>query len=179
MRNRIIALTILLVIAILGYGYWRVSSYGWFYISIYDISDNDKKYQNIKDAKIQLLGSEGNVLAEGRSDSRHGVVYLSHPEVGFCVEEQSRVPYSKDNRQEWYDCYEMQSKWIVGWAGDVKYMDLEFDKCLLMKIPVTVSESKGDWTLWWVPHPHIGGKPSTYFSISIQVDSAKCKVFEL
>ena len=122
-----------------------------------------------------LMDSGGNVLAEGKSDSRHGVVYLSHPEVGFCVEEESRAFISKENRKKWYDCYEKQSKWLMGWVKSVKYMELAFDKCHLKKIPVSVSESKGDWWLWWVPHPHIGGKPSTYFNIGISVDGANCR----
>ncbi len=179
MLKKILALTAVLMIFIMGYGYWRVSNYGWLYLSLRDVSGQERKYQLIKNAKIILLDSDGNVLAEGKSDSRHGVVYMSHPEVGFCVEEESRVPFSKEDRQNWYDCYENQAKWVVEWVRSVKYMDIEFDKCLLKKIPVSVSESRNDWWLWWVPHPHIGGKPSTYFSINVQVDSANCEVKSL
>jgi len=179
MRNKILVLMTLLFILILGYGYWHVSTFGWLYISLYDISDTNRKYQLIRDAKIVILDSNGNMLAEGKSDSRHGVVYLSHPEVGYCVEEESLASFSKDNRQNWYDCHEKQSKWIVKWVRNIKYMDLEFDQCFLKKIPVSVSESKGDWWLWWIPHPHIGGKPFSYFSINIQVDGAKCNALDL
>lgn len=175
MRSKILLLITLLLILILSYGYWHVSTYGWLNISLYDISDKNRKYQQIRSAEILLLDSGGNVLAEGKSDSRHGVVHLSHPEVGFCVEAESQAPFSKDARQNWYDCYEKQSKWLIKWVRSVKYMDLEFDECFLKKIPVSVSESKNDWWLWWVPHPHIGGKPSTYFSINIQVDGINCK----
>ena len=28
--------------------------------------------------------------------------------------------------------------------------------------------------MWWVPLRHIGGKPFTYFSLSISVDGANC-----
>ena len=163
------------MVTILGYGYWRVKTHGWLYISLYDTYGTANKYQQIRGAKIWLMDSGGNVLAEGKSDSLHGVVYLSHPEVGFCVEEESRALFSKEDRKSWYDCYEKQSKWIMGWVRSVKYMDLEFDKCLLEKIPISISESKGDWWLWWVPHPHIGGKPSTYFNISVTVDGGNCR----
>ncbi len=179
MRNKLVALLILLFGLLLGYGYWHVSTYGWLYISLYDISGKNRKFTQIKDAKILLLNSDGDVLAEGKSDSRHGVVYLSHPEVGFCIEEESQAPFFKEDRQKWYDCYEKQSKWFVEWVRSVKYMDLEFNKCLLKKIPVSISESKDDWWLWWIPHPHIGGKPITYFNINIQVDGANCKVLNL
>ena len=176
MFKKTLVLTALIIISIMGYGYWHVSAYGWLNLSLRDISGQERQYRLIKNAKIMFLGSEGNILAEGKSDNRIGVVYLSHPEVGFCVEEESRAPFSKDDRQNWYDCYEKQAKWVVQWIRDVKYIDLEFDTCQLKKIPVTVTESKNDWWLWWVPHPHIGGKPSTYFSINIQVDRENCKV---
>ena len=179
MRIKILAIATLLFLLILGYGYWHVSTFGWLYVSLYDISEKERKYQPIRDARILLLSSDGNILAEGKSDSRNGVVYFSHPEAGFCVEEESLASFSKKNRKKWYECYEKQSKWIVEWVRSVQYMDLEFDKCLLKKIPISVTESKGDWWLWWIPHPHIGGKPTTYFSITIQVDGGDCKVLNL
>lgn len=118
-----------------GYGYWRVSTFGWLYLSLHDVSVQEGKYQLIKDAKIMLLDSDGNVLAKGKSDSRHGVTYLSHPEVGFCVEEESRAPFSEVVRQKLYDCYEKQAKWVVEWARNIKYVDLKCDICHWKKNP--------------------------------------------
>ena len=43
-----------------------------------------------------------------------------------------------------------------------------------MRLPVTSHKSNGDWWLWWVPLPHIGGKPLTYYSLSIYVDGTNC-----
>jgi len=141
------------------------------------ISGEKRMYQLIRSAKIQFLDNDGVTLAEGKSDNRHGTVYVYHPEVGYCVEEESKTPYSSKDRHMWYDCYDKQSKWIINWIRNVKYVDVEFETCVLKKIPVSVSESKGDWWLWWVPHPHIGGKPSTYFRITIEIDKDKCTVF--
>lgn len=179
MIKKTITLAAILLCSIMGYGYWHVLNYGWLHISLRDISDQGREYKLIKNAEINLLDSDGNVLAEGKSDSRIGVVYLSHPEVGSCVEEESKAPFSMDDRQDWYACYEKQAKWIVEWARDVKYMDIKFDECFLKRVPVSVSESKDDWWLWWVPLPHIGGKPSTYFNMNVQIDSANCKVKSL
>ena len=176
MLKKIFALIALSVIVVLGYGYWRVSTYGWLHVSLRDVSGSERGYTLIKDAEITLHDFNGNVLAKGKSDNKHGVVYLAHPEVGFCVEEESRAPFSKDDRQSWYDCYEKQATWVVEWARNAQFMDIAFDQCDLQKIPVSVSEFKDDWWLWWVPHPRIGGQPSTYFSINVQVDSANCSV---
>ena len=177
LRIRVAIAVTAVVIAVLAYGFWHVSTYGWLSVSLWDVTGGG--YESIKDARLIFRDSGGSVLAEGRSDPVHGVVYLNHPEVGFCAEEESRAPYSKDDRERWYACYENQAKWIVGWAGKIKYVDLEFDGCSLKRIPVSVVESKESWWVWWVPLPHGGGKPITNFYINIRVDRANCAVKNL
>ncbi len=166
-------LAAVLILTVLAYGYWYASTYGWLQVSLRDVSG---KIQNsIKNAELTFYDSNNKALAEGRSDGNNGVVYLNHPEAGYCVEEESRKPYSKDDRQSWYDCYEKQAKWTAEWAGKVSNVDLKFGDCSLRHIPVKVSASKGDWWLWWVPLPHQGGKPTGYFYIDIRVDGPKCR----
>jgi hypothetical protein len=176
MFKKILFVITILICFIMGYGYWHVSTYGWLHISIRDTSGQEQKYKLIKNAEIVLRDLNGNVLAEGKSDNQIGVVYLFHPEFGSCVEVEKQAPFSKEARQEWYVCYEKKAKWIVKWARNVKFMNIKFDNCFLKKIPVSVSESKDDWWLWWIPLPHIGGKPSSYFNINVHVDGANCKV---
>ncbi len=173
MGKFIFALVAGLIFAVLAYGYWYASTYGWLEVSIRDVSENS--YYSIKNAEITFYDSSNQALAEGRSDGGIGVVYLKHPEAGYCVEEESRKPFSKDDRQSWYDCYEKQAKWTAKWAGKVRYVDVKFGDCNLRRIPVKVTESKGDWWLWWVPLPHQGGKPTGYFGIIIRVDGPECR----
>ena len=165
------------MIVVLTYGFWHVSTNGWLTVSIRDVAE--QTYESIKDAEIAFLDLDGNLLAEGESFGQYGVVYLKHPEIGFCVEKESRAPYSKDDREKWHTCYEKQVKWIIGWVGKVKYVDLKFDECRLKRIPVSVVESKESWWVWWVPLPHIGGKPITNFYLNIRVDRANCTVKNL
>ena len=40
-------------------------------------------------------------------------------------------------------------------------------------VPVT-SKLYTDWWFWWVPLPHMGGRPIAHFAMSLHVDSAKC-----
>jgi hypothetical protein len=143
-------IAVLLVIFVLSYGYWHVQSHGWLYISLYDISKKDHGGR-ILNSEVVLFDSAGNVLTHGKSDDRYGVVYLSHREVGLCVEEERQAPFSKEARQAWRDCFEKQSRWLVKWVRGVKFVALKFDRCQLEKIPVSVSESMGDWCLWWIP----------------------------
>ncbi len=162
------------IVIVLAFGFWHVSTHGWLDMQIRDIAEHG--YQTVKDAEITFLDSDGNILAAGKSDHVYGVVYLKHPEAGYCVEEESMAPYSERDRERWYACFNKQARWIVGWAGKVRYVDLKFDECSIKRVPVSVVESKGDWWLWWLPLPHMGGKPVTYFSINIRVDGPNCKV---
>jgi hypothetical protein len=63
---------------------------------------------------------------------------------------------------------------LIHWAGRVRFADVKFARCDFKAVPVTLHESREEWWVWWVPLPHIGGKPLTYFSLSISVDGSKC-----
>ena len=52
--------------------------------------------------------------------------------------------------------------------------DVKFAQCELKGVPAISQKSNGDWWLWWVPLPHIGGKPLTYYSMFIHVDGINC-----
>lgn len=66
--------------------------------------------------------------------------------------------------------------WLIGWAGKISSANVKFASCDLKSVPVTLHKSQEDWWLWWVPLPHIGGKPLTYFNLSIRVDGSTCTV---
>jgi hypothetical protein len=47
--------------------------------------------------------------------------------------------------------------------------------CTVSHLPITVSEHPDTWWLWWVPLPHIGGRPFSTFSVDIEIDrNARC-----
>jgi hypothetical protein len=169
-----IGIFVLIAALILGYGYWQVSSHGWLYVSLYDMSRKDD-YGRIKNARMVFVDSEGKVLAQGKSDDRYGVVHVAHPEEGYCTEREQNAPFSREARQAWQKCFDRQSTWLMDWVRDVRYVELKFGDCRLDRIPVQVGENKGDWWLWWVPHPHIGGRPIASFNLSLKVNGADCK----
>jgi len=167
-------LVIAIIIAlILGYGYYHAVTHGWLYIDIRDASV--KPYSgNIRDAEIRLLDADGKFLADGKSDHQFGVVRLSHPDAGDCSAEEGSAASSQAAQNKWKTCFETLSTWLVRWAGRVRFVDVKFAGCDLKRSPVTVRKSRDDWWLWWVPLPHIGGKPFTYFSLSVNVDRSNC-----
>ncbi len=60
--------------------------------------------------------------------------------------------------------------WIPQWAGKVKQVDVVYQGQIFAEIPVNVSVYNSDWYFWWVPLPHIGGRPYTYYRASITVE---------
>ncbi len=158
---------------ILGYGYWHSSTHASFHIQLNFMNVN-KEPKTIPKAEIIFMDSEGRVLAHGISDEQFNYVHLIHPEAGDCHEVEKLASSSKEAKESWQECFEQLSTWIAKWASKVHQVNLKTQSCLWRNIPVSVSESKSDWFLWWVPHPHIGGKPYSYFSLSITVDEKSC-----
>ena len=171
---RVIVFTLVTFAAlILGYGYHHAATHGWAHSSLMDTSV--KPYGgNARGAELRLLDGNGKFLADAKSDHKLGVVRLIHPEAGDCAAAEQSASVSAKARDQWRNCFETLSTWLVTWAGQIRSADVKFANCDLKAIPVVVHESRPDWWLWWVPLPHIGGEPLTYFSLSINIDGANC-----
>lgn len=167
-----LVLTILAVL-VLGYGYYHATTHGWLYVNLIDSSGKSSS-GNIRGAEIRLLDADGKLLANANSDDQVGVVRLIHPQAGDCAAEERSASTSAAAGDRWQQCFETLSIWLIDWARRIRYADLKFASCDLKRVPVVLRESREDWWLWWVPLPHIGGKPFTYFSASISVDGARC-----
>jgi hypothetical protein len=168
-------LLVLAIIAalVLGYGYYHTVTHGWMNVNLVDASQ--KQYtENIRDAEIRLLDGDGKLLANAKSDHQYGVVRLIHPEAGDCSAEERSASSSSTAQDQWKKCFGILSTWLIEWAGLVRFADVKFASCDLKHVTATLHESRDDWWLWWVPLPHIGGKPLSYFSLSISVDGTKC-----
>jgi hypothetical protein len=171
-RNLLIIFAI--IGCILGYGYWHSSTHASFHIQLDFKDDTMGKLKIIPKAEVFFLDSEGRMLAKGISDEQYNYVHLIHPEVGDCHEIEKLASFSKGGKESWQECFEHLSTWIPRWASKVRQIDLKAQGCIMKNIPVTVSKHNSDWLLWWVPHPHIGGKPYSYYSSSITVEEKKC-----
>jgi hypothetical protein len=172
MRKFIIIVVI--VGCVLGYGYWHSSTHASFYVQLVFRDRDTVKPKTIPKAKIQFLDAEGHVLANGISDVQYNYVHLIHPEVGDCHEVEKSASSSKKARESWRECFEARSTWIPKWVEKVRQINLKTQNCNLKNVPVTVSKYHSDWFLWWVPLPHIGGKPYSYYSLSIAIQDKNC-----
>jgi hypothetical protein len=173
MRHRIAITAGLIATIILAYGYWHVSSHGSLWVTVLDVSDREHS-RSIADAELRFLDSTGKELAQARAEDPYGVVYLSQPVSYACHEVEKQAPFSLQAREEWDRCFERQSRWLMTWVREVKYVDLKSGVCRLPRIPVSVSEYTDSWWIWWVPLRHIGGKPYTGFRIRIAINRDRC-----
>lgn len=160
---------------ILGYGYWHAKTHGTLNVSMYDISDK-QTFALLKDAAVVMMDESGTALATGTSDSRFGTVYLSHPEAGSCYEAERQATQSSAGMSAWQICFRQHATWVMEWVRQVRYVDVHVPNCSLEHVPVSVQEYPADWWMWWVPLPHVGGKPYTYFGLTIRLDPTACRV---
>ena len=102
------------------------------------------------------------------------MVRLIHPEAADCAATEQNASASSAARDEWQKCFKTLSTWLIRWADRIRFADVKFARCELKRVPVILRQSGDDWWLWWVPLAHIGGKPLTYFNLSINIDGANC-----
>jgi hypothetical protein len=121
-------------------------------------------------AKVVFFDIEGKTLAEGVSDEKYHYVHLLHPEVGDCYELESAATTSRSGRTAWQECYAILATWIPGWVDKVHSVDVSHEGKLYEKVPVKLNTYNSEWLLWWVPLPHVGGKPYTYYSTRISLE---------
>ena len=159
---------------ILGYGYWHSYTHASFHVSIDLKKAGSNKPVPLPKAEIDFLDSQGRPLASGIGDEQYNYVHLIHPVVGDCHAVEKAAVTSKEARSAWQECFEHLSTWIPDWAGKVRQVNLQSPVCQLENYPVTVSRYNSDWYLWWVPLPHVGGKPYTYYSLNLSIDKKDC-----
>lgn len=173
-KVKILVIIAVLAMSVLAFGYWHSATHSSLYVSLNVVAGADKKTLTAPEAKIQFLDSRGSVLANGVRDEQFDFVHLVHPTYGDCHEVEKMAAFSTEARSSWQECFEHLSAWIATWVEDVVYVNVKFDNCLVENKPVAISRSRSDWYLWWVPHPHIGGKPYSGYSATIVVDEEDC-----
>lgn len=169
---KVLLIIVSAILGILAFGYWHATTHSTFYVSLNIAGDTDNNSQS--DVAIQILDSKGSILANGVRDKQYSFVHLIHPTQGDCHEIERLAAFSKEARTSWQECFEHRSTWIAEWIADVASVSVKYGDCLARNNPITVSRSSSAWYLWWVPHPHIGGKPYSDYSATITIDKEDC-----
>ena len=166
---------------LLGWGYWHARTHATLNLSLYDVSlKNDRQaYGRVEKADIGFVNAEGKVLAQGSIREPYGVLALYHPEIGDCSRYERQASSDSQAREDWQRCFKAQSRWLTTWVHDVRYVTVEMNQCRVERLPVLLRKYTESWWLWWVPLPHIGGKPYTHVELTGKLDSVACRASEL
>ena len=160
----------LLILVVLGYGYWHAATHASFQVDLYRLTPAGER-QPMPLADVVFLDDRGRPLAKGISDDKYHV-HLLHPEVGDCYALESAATTSRAGRTAWQDCYARLSTWTPEWVEKVHSVSVSDHDKLYEQVPVKLNKYNADWLLWWVPLPHVGGKPTTYYSGRIVIESS-------
>jgi hypothetical protein len=162
----------LIFVSVFTWGYWHVSTHGVAYVRIDDaaLKTDNLSWQLAPEVTVIFKDINGNVLAKGVQDEKLGTITFEHPDIGNCYKK------TQGHGKDWRSCFDSMAKWVANWFPHIHYADVSVGKCTIKQIPVAVKSSLEDWWLWWVPHPHIGGIPYTYFNVLLVVDSDNCIV---
>jgi hypothetical protein len=106
------------------------------------------------------------------SDKNYETVHLINSDGKNC--NNIIKPYSKEGNKRWRKCFNNQATWIPKWITRVSQVQVKHEKCQSKIIPVVVLEHNSEWLLWWVPLPHVGGTPYSYFRIDITIEEKYC-----
>jgi len=173
MKAVVAALVLLIVVAVLTYGYWFGVTHGALHITVLNVSDRE----HARDERpVQLLfrDSTGKVLAEAAASETGDPVSVTSPPIYSCREIEKRTISSLEAREDWAVCFERQSRWLTTWVRNATFVEIRSNFCTIYQMPVSVSEHPDTWWLWWVPLRHIGGKPYTSFSFFILFNRTSC-----
>jgi len=173
-RTTLLVLLLAVPAAVLAHGYWFAQTHGSLYISVSDVAERGRP-KPVDGVGLRFRDAAGALLAEARSYPPYGTVYLTAPFEYACHEVEHRAPFSVSARGDWDRCFERQSRWVPTWIHRATSADLRSGPCTINGMPINVLEHGGEWWIWWVPLPHVGGKPYTLFSIYIQFDPLRCQ----
>lgn len=179
-RKTLIALA-LVVAAALGWGYWHAVTHASLHVSVHDVAlkTDRQRYGHVTDAEIVFLDGGGDELARGGVHPPIGVFAIRHPQVGDCREFENAAASGAPARDAWRQCFQTISRWLVTWVEAAHRATVTLGSCRIVDVPVSLHVYRDGWWSWWVPLPHVGGKPYTLYSLALTIDSAHCIAAEL
>lgn len=171
--RRLLAVLAVLVGAVLGCGYWHQQTHATLSITVRDASQ-PRSYRGLPNVRLRLLDGNGSERAQASSGD-DGVIALTAPQAFACRDAEQQATRSAEGREAWQHCFAAQSRFLADWVDRLSAADVAVGNCRL-RAPLRVDRYSDDWWLWWVPLPHVGGKPYRHYSVSLVVDAADCSV---
>ena len=162
---------------VLGWGYWHMITHATLNLALHDVSlkTDRQAYGQILNADLVFMNADGTVLAAGRMREPYGGLSFTDPGIDDCSRYERDASHNADAQRSWQRCFEAMSRWLTTWVRRVSYANVTMKDCRIERLPVLLEEYPDSWWIWWVPLPHIGGKPYTYFNLTLWVDELHCR----
>ena len=167
--------TSLLCVVALAYGYWHVRTHGSLYVSLHDTSLG-RYGEPVKEGVIELLDGSSHKLITLTADGLYGAYLITAPAPYDCHPQERAASHGNPAQDAWQTCFQRQSRWVAEVAPSIASATIRFGRCELRNVPASLGANYSDWFLWWVPLPHIGGKPYASFSHTFYVDGRSCLI---
>lgn len=169
MKWKRIALAIMCVIIIgvplIGYVY--TECYSYLYVSVWN-KGSSTNFETKPDIKILFVDSNKNILAIGENDAPYGTVEIKKPDGTYCKPELGST--------QWQRCHRANSIWLKNWIDQLSTIKVMVNDCEQQSLQAIIHEQRFNMLTWWVPHPHIGGSPYTYYNLRLAIDAKDCIV---
>jgi hypothetical protein len=165
-----------LIVGVLGWGYWHVSVYGDANVSLNDVGLKTDRQLWGRPLAADLVFKDASeaMLARAKAEPSLGIVWIQHPIVGDCRQHEKQAS-TGEGMAAWRQCIDTKMRWVPTWIRQVRHVRVALDGCTIEQAPVSLEAYRDAWWLWWVPLPHIGGAPYTYFSLAVWFDSRACR----
>jgi hypothetical protein len=166
---RALAVVGALAAAVVAYGAWQAGSRATVHLALHDHAGRTRErlWADVTDARVRLVDRAGRLRAEAQLEPPHGLPRWLAP-AGEAVDCRPDMP-----REAWPACFEAQARWVAGWGAEVEQAEVTIGVCRIERVRVERRTSR-DWLLWWVPLPHVGGRPLGYHALDLHVDGARC-----
>jgi hypothetical protein len=162
-------------LAVVGYGYWFGRTHGVLYMQADTAPDNGPTTP-VAPLEVTFFDAGARELARAATLPPWNTIVLTSPSEYACHEIEQAATTHEDARSRWQTCFAGQSQWLAGWIRRARFASLETTGCRVDHVPLEIETRADNWWLWWVPLPHVGGKPYSSFNVRLQLDVANCRV---
>jgi hypothetical protein len=173
--RRFVGVAVTAALAILGYGYWFGRTHGALYVQVDTARDNGPTTP-VAPLEVTFFDADERELARAATLPPWNAIVLTSPSEYACHEIERAAATDQDARSRWQRCFARQSRWLTRWIRRARFASLQTTGCQIDRVPLEIESRADSWWIWWVPLPHIGGKPYTSFNVRIELDVANCRV---
>jgi len=169
-----------LIVGGFGWGYWHVSTHGDVNVSLNDVGLKTERQLWGKPSAAQVVfqDASGTTLARGAAEPPQGIVWIQHPVIGDCRREERQASSGEAGMAAWQECIGTKMRWVPTWIRQVRHVRVTLDGCTIERAPVSLDAYRDAWWLWWLPLPHVGGAPYTYYALAVWIDSRACRAVD-